>query len=109
MLGQADLIFIYILHKTTEHIQRLLTDTNSDKERDVCDHLPQHVPEVPFTAAVAVLHQLGSPQNCTEEVLSFVCDKMGNYLHYSVPQMLTMYDVNNNELLKELSKVFSAY
>lgn len=75
MLGQADLIFIYIFHKTTEHIERLLTDTNSDKERDIRDHLPQYVPEVPFTAAVAVLHQLGSPQNCTEEVLNFVLDK----------------------------------
>lgn len=63
-------------------MKRLLTDTNSDKEGDIRDHLPQYVPEVPFTAAVAVLHQLGTPQNCTEEVLSFGCDQMGNYLHY---------------------------
>lgn len=35
---------------------RLLTDTNSDEERDICEHLPQHVPEVPFSTAVTVLH-----------------------------------------------------
>lgn len=45
---------------------RLLTDTNSDEERDICEHLPQHVPEVPFSTAVTVLHQLCAPQNCKE-------------------------------------------
>lgn len=59
-----------------EHIRLLLTNTNSDKEGNIGDHLPQHVPEVPFTAAVAVLHQLRTPQNCTEEVPSFACDIM---------------------------------
>lgn len=54
------------------HIKSLLTDTNSDEECDVRDHLPQYVPEVPFTVAVAVLHQLGAPQNCRQEILSLV-------------------------------------
>lgn len=89
-------------------MKRLLTDTNGDKEGEIRDHLPQYVPEVPFTAAVAVLHQLGTPQNCTEEVLSFGRDQTGNYLHLQMPQTWTMYDVNNI-IIKELSKVFSAY
>lgn len=45
----------------------LLTDANRDEERHVCEHLPQYVPEVPFSTAVAVLHQLCAPQNCTEK------------------------------------------
>lgn len=53
---------------TVGHIKCLLTNTNSDEECDIRDHLPQYVPEVPFTAAVTVLHQLGAPQNCREEV-----------------------------------------
>lgn len=106
MLGQADLIFIYIFHKSTE-LQHLLTDANSDKEGDIRDHLPQYVPEVPFTAAVAVLHQLGSPQSCTEEVQLCLWQN-GKLFTLQMPQML-MYDLNNNELLKELFKVFTAY
>lgn len=88
-------------------MKRLLTDTNGDEEGDIRDHLPQYVPEVPFTAAVAVLHQLGTPQNCTEEVLSFGRDQMGNYLHYRC--LRREQCVTQITLLKELSKVFSAY
>ncbi len=44
-----------------------LTDANSDEERNICEHLPQYVPEVPFSTAVTVLHQLGAPQNCKEK------------------------------------------
>lgn len=43
--------------------ERLLTDADRDEERDICEHLPQDIPEVPFTAAVAVLHQVSAPQN----------------------------------------------
>lgn len=43
----------------------LLTDTDGDEEGNVGEHLPQNIPEVPFTAAVAVLHELSAPQNCT--------------------------------------------
>ena len=43
----------------------VLTDTDSDEEGSVREHLPQYIPEVPLTAAVAVLHQLCAPQNCT--------------------------------------------
>lgn len=42
----------------------LLTNADSDEEPKICEHLPQHVSEVPFSAAVAVLHQLSSPQSC---------------------------------------------
>lgn len=64
---------------TTGIIKCLLTDTNRDEECDVRDHLPQYVPEVPFTAAVTILHQLSTPQNCRGKVLSVVCDKTGDY------------------------------
>ena len=45
-------------------VQCLLTDTNSDEECDICEHLSQYVPEVPFSTVVTVLHQLCAPQNC---------------------------------------------
>lgn len=48
-------------------IECVLTDTDSDEECDVCDHLPQYVPEVPLSTAVTVLHQLCAPQNCKEK------------------------------------------
>lgn len=44
----------------------LLTDANRDEECDICEHLPQDIPEVPFTTAVTVLHQLCAPQNYRE-------------------------------------------
>lgn len=42
---------------------RSLTDADCDEKGDVGEHLPQNIPEVSFTAAVAVLHQLSAPQN----------------------------------------------
>lgn len=46
------------------NVQCLLTDTNGDEEGDIREHLPQDIPEVSFTAAVTVLHELSAPQNC---------------------------------------------
>lgn len=43
----------------------LLTDTDGDEEGNVGEHLPKNIPEVSLTAAVAVLHELSAPQNCT--------------------------------------------
>lgn len=49
------------------NVECLLTDTNSDEECDIREHLPQYIPEVPFTTAVTVLHQICAPQNCREK------------------------------------------
>lgn len=49
-------------------IERLLTDTKGDEECDIGEHLSQYVPEVPFSTAVAVLHQLCAPQNCRDTI-----------------------------------------
>lgn len=48
-------------------LEHVLTDANSDEERDICEHLPQQVPEVSFTTAVTVFHQLCAPQNCRRD------------------------------------------
>lgn len=45
-------------------IEGLLTDADGDEECDIREHLPQYVPEVSLSTAVAVLHQLCAPQNC---------------------------------------------
>lgn len=49
-------------------IEGLLTDADGDEECDIREHLPQYVPEVSLSTAVAVLHQLCAPQNCKGSV-----------------------------------------